>query len=535
MNEHPESNSTDKIERALNKLYHKPSPDPEFVDDLGKQLLSMVEDEEKIFSRRGRQVHRLISIARTAAWVAGAILLVLVLVWAIDNLVPRGVPGSLTTPSVSPSNTPQAVVPVETPLPTPYPGPGNPTAQPKQASSLGKVAYLQAGSLWVKELPAGDPKQVFGGGENVSRPAWSPSGEWLAFLQGNKLWLVRADGSNLQPAGNDPVAFYSWHPQNDILLVETEDRRLFLQDMGQGSRIQIVPGSKDPQPDVTLSSPPFWSPDGKQVAFSVENARRTYAGIWTIEPAPNAVPVEHYVPPLPPKGGLILAGWLPGGQGLLYWLDFAFAADTADGLPLMYLQLYGGNSGQPVEFGTTLTYLDAWSASGSENKLSLVEGGGREAWRNKQIVTVDLDTLQRWTVSDPTQAAIYPAFSRDGTRVVYSAGPDLGDQGHMGDPLLLGRHLWLSSADSSGGRQLTNDPAYTDEHPQWSQDGQELLFARRDAQEHASLWLQTLDDGGQSRPPIMVVEHIDLNSVIPEYFGHIDWSYSYDWWQPPDA
>jgi len=535
MTENPESRSTEKIERALIKLFHEPAPNPEFVDDLEAQLLGMVEAEDKIFARRGKQIHRLISIGRTAAWVAGALLLVLFLVWAVNNLLPRGIPGSLVTPTLSPTMTQGVVAPDETPLPSPYPGPDNPTAQPKAASSLGKVAYLQAGSLWVKKLPAGDPQQVFSGGENISRPAWSPSGDWLAFLQGNKLWLVRADGSDLQPVGNDPVAFYAWSPQNDILVVETEDRRLFLQDMGQGSLVQLVPGSKDPQPDVVLSSPSFWSPDGAQVAFSVENAGHTYAGIWTLTPTGGAAPVEQYVPPLPPQDGLVVAGWLPDGKGLLYWSLPAFSASiAADGVPLWYLPLNSAGAAQPVQLGDTLAYRDAWSAAPGGNSLALMLGDRRETWRSKQIVVVDLGTLGQSPISDPSQAAVYPAFSPDGAQLAYSAGPDLGDQGKMGDPLSLKRNLWLSSADGSSPKQLTNDPAYADERPQWSQDGGTLLFARRDSQGQASLWLVTLS-GADGQPPAVsnMVAQVDLNSNAPDYFGHVNWADSYDWWQPP--
>ena len=32
-------------------------------------------------------------------------------------------------------------------------------------------------------------------------------------------------------------------------------------------------------------------------------------------------------------------------------------------------------------------------------------------------------------------------------------------------------------------RQLTNDPRYSDEEPQWSSDGSHILFARTDAQD----------------------------------------------------
>ena len=80
--------------------------------------------------------------------------------------------------------------------------------------------------------------------------------------------------------------------------------------------------------------------------------------------------------------------------------------------------------------------------------------------------------------------------------------------------------------------QLTDDPAYRDEYPRWSADGTLLLFARLDAEDHASLWLLPADGG----VPRRVVDDLspDPGRSGPfwfGYYGHIDWAHLFDWWR----
>ena len=52
-----------------------------------------------------------------------------------------------------------------------------------QSDGLGKIAYIQGGDIWVKELPDGAPMRLTTDGVNGA-PHWSPSGEWLTFTRG---------------------------------------------------------------------------------------------------------------------------------------------------------------------------------------------------------------------------------------------------------------------------------------------------------------------------------------------------------------
>lgn len=61
-------------------------------------------------------------------------------------------------------------------------------------------------------------------------------------------------------------------------------------------------------------------------------------------------------------------------------------------------------------------------------------------------------------------------------------------------------------------RQLTNDPAYRDERPEWSTDGKVILFARLKG-ETAQVWLMQAD-GADPRPMV------DELAPAPSWYGY---------------
>ncbi len=87
---------------------------------------------------------------------------------------------------------------------------------------LGKVAYVQAGDIWVKELPDGEARRITQDGKNDT-PLWSPSGEWLAFRKGKQVWVARASGADAHQVQGDDVGQYSWSPTSDRLAYVTTE------------------------------------------------------------------------------------------------------------------------------------------------------------------------------------------------------------------------------------------------------------------------------------------------------------------------
>ena len=141
-------------------------------------------------------------------------------------------------------------------------------------------------------------------------------------------------------------------------------------------------------------------------------------------------------------------------------------------------------------------------------------------------------------LTSPDLAASSPAWSADGQRIAYVAMPDRGDLGGGNEAQagLMQRRLWVVNADGSNVQQLTDDPAYRDEYPLWSTDGNYVLFVRVDAQDRASLWLVR----SEGDTPRRVVDELSQGPGQPKYFGrwrttvipyygHMDWSVLFDW------
>jgi len=74
--------------------------------------------------------------------------------------------------------------------------------------------------------------------------------------------------------------------------------------------------------------------------------------------------------------------------------------------------------------------------------------------------------------------------------------PDRADVGgnELARQELMQRRIWMSNVSGKlQPQQLTNDVAYRDEHPMWSADGSQILFARIDSKGRVSLWIMALD------------------------------------------
>jgi Tol biopolymer transport system component len=131
-------------------------------------------------------------------------------------------------------------------------------------------------------------------------------------------------------------------------------------------------------------------------------------------------------------------------------------------------------------------------------------------------------------------ASQQPDWSPDGQRIVFVSQPDIGmgpgGSGSELEKLAADRRIWVMDADGSDQRPLTDDPAYRDEHPQWSADGSQILFARLDGERRASLWLMPSNGGAPQR----VVDTIGPSGGgLMGYYTNIGWEAMFDWWRGP--
>lgn len=101
-----------------------------------------------------------------------------------------------------------------------------------------QLAFTALNELYLMDLPNGTPKKLLNLSETQAEPAWSPDGQWIAFVtwqaEGGKLYKVRPNGSNLAQLNQADGVFQSPVWNNDgtkIVLIkgQSEDFRNALQ------------------------------------------------------------------------------------------------------------------------------------------------------------------------------------------------------------------------------------------------------------------------------------------------------------------
>ncbi|HZU12159.1 MAG TPA: hypothetical protein VFB58_04905 [Chloroflexota bacterium] len=400
----------------------------------------------------------------------------------------------------------------------------HPTSVPPLA--LGKVAYIQGGDVWTKQLPDGKAYRLTQDGGD-SWPLWSPSGTWLAFIRDQALWTMRADGGDAHSLG--PVApgegQVEWSVRGDRLAY-ISDGGLILTDADGSREVRVVSGGGG-EGAAALA----WSPDGAWLAYEAEvrapGKPPMEQGLWRVR-ADGTGSERISLSPAPAQIQYHLAGWSPDASELLYWQGMQLSASlAADGEPLMAISLSGGSPHRIVPIMLPYRSFLAWSPDG--RTLAVVAGGGRQTWANKVLLLATLHGAPR-RLTNPRTAMVAPAWSPEGHTLAVAieiAGP-VGQASTL--RAVSGSHLWIVPANGPAATRLTSDPSFADDHPQWSRDGSTIVFARIHGQ-RAELWLVHADETGLRQ----IVAALTPSPLALDYYGHIPWGAAYDYWtgSPP--
>jgi Tol biopolymer transport system component len=155
--------------------------------------------------------------------------------------------------------------------------------------NFGDLAYVQAGDIYIKELPMGQPLRLTQDGLNSS-PRISPSRKWLAFRKGDgQLWIIKSDGQSANPVLSGKVKYFKWAPGSDLLaFIARGELRIWKAGMSE-SRL-IVPSP--PQEDTGANFEFLWSADGKWIAYEYTEARNVPKGEWPWNQSVRKVNVE---------------------------------------------------------------------------------------------------------------------------------------------------------------------------------------------------------------------------------------------------
>jgi Tol biopolymer transport system component len=421
-------------------------------------------------------------------------------------------------------------------------------------TSLGTLTWVEAGSLWTREVPDGSAMKVVSE-DGLHSPRFSSSGRWLAYRsRRNKLSVVRSDGqSGASLDGEDAV----WFPRDDRLAVTSHgDVSVFAPESGWKSPAAVVKGA----------GLPVFGPDGERFVFAwhVEKDGAPAAGQLCL--ASVSAPKRKPEVLVSNSGSLRLYGWTHDGKSILYWCADDWSASIwNDGVGLYLVPVEGGSA---RKLGvSTLVHDDIvdLAPKSAGNQLAVTSGDGRATWAEKRIAVVDLETGSSHNVTREDIAAICPTWSPDGRRIAYVAAPDAevayrksmaganirimrgdgtvetrvvtpdmkvapggGEPAHV---FLHQRKIWLVDASGTGQpRQLTSDSRYRDEEPLWSPDGGHILFGRMDYEGQTSLWLMESSGSG----PVEVCR-LQISDALGNenswfgFYGYTDWRDAFDW------
>ncbi len=429
---------------------------------------------------------------------------------------------------------------------------------------LGRLAYIQGGDIWVKALPGGQPRRLTTDGHNRA-PAWSPSGNWIAFRKDwavllerdvpcdvpkpsrelcrefvsspqQQVWLIEPESGDLTPVNQGlSVDGFAWSPVQDRLAYVAVDALQTVNADGTGlARLFTASGTERTTGRIGRFA---WRPNGNVIAFEytlLGPDRSVVAqGIWQVS-QDGQQRAQLYASEPAQGSEAALAGWTTGGKSLLFWQDTSRPALSAEGAPLFALSIGSVEPASPVRLSGEPVLLrpgfvapaPLGTRAGEREAIALVVGAGQPTWANKRIEAAGAFSTTR------EAAALAPAWSPDGTQLAYVAMPER--QGlSLGEPTLrelMLRRIWVASLNGDQPpRQLTANAGYRDEWPLWSADGSHLLFARLDARNRASVWIVPAA-GGSTR---QVVDELTPAPDPIGVYGLIEWSNLFDWWRGP--
>lgn len=96
---------------------------------------------------------------------------------------------------------------------------------PAQSPNGKKLAFSVLTHLYLMDLPGGKPARLTNINEREFEPAWSPDGQWIAYVtwseKGGQIWKIRADGSGApQQLTRVPAYYYdpSWSPDGSRIV-----------------------------------------------------------------------------------------------------------------------------------------------------------------------------------------------------------------------------------------------------------------------------------------------------------------------------
>lgn len=324
------------------------------------------------------------------------------------------------------------------------------------AYSARDVSKVSAFHVFVRELPAGAPKQLTQGPASDVGPVWSPDGGTLAFLRigetATECIVIPADGgaerkiAEFGPAADagQPMPAVSWTPDGKSLAVvqSGEKPAIVLAGIDSGKVKPITNPPDGSQGDST----PAVSPSGSTIAF-VRSTANDGADIWLCDLTGEGLRRLTF-----DDRGIRGIAWTRDGQ------DIVYSGNRAGGWHIWRVQAFGGS---PKEY--TLGGRQAYYPAVGRNRLAYTDSPTVSAiWRVALGATEA--TGEARPVIRSTGRETSPTYSPDGKRIA-----DVSDQTGTDE-------VFVCDADGGNRVKITNFNGPSIGRLRWSADGKLLIF-----------------------------------------------------------
>ncbi|MCU1238310.1 MAG: serine/threonine protein kinase, partial [Candidatus Solibacter sp.] len=317
-------------------------------------------------------------------------------------------------------------------------------------------------------------------------PAFSPDGQWLAYVRERHLRKIAVTGG--APVSICEIASVrgiGWGEDDTIVFAD-----------GNNGRLMRVPASGGTPRELTNPQRsgdfvhwwPHILPGGKQVLFTALKGVRDFDGasIKAVSLATGEVRTVY--------AGGYSARYLPSGhlvfmhEGTLFAARFDLARLQLRGNPVPMVEGIAATAGSgqfSISQTGTLVYLPGQSESGKW-PLAWMTAGGQ--------TTPILSTPANYMA---------PAFSSDGKRLAYTL------------PSQKGSDVWVYNLARDTPTQLTFNAARTSLEVAWTPDGKHLVYGAREGDRNALWWVRS-DGSGEPHALIQNSDTLRPQSFSPD-------------------